>query len=289
MLLVFLLSLTLCSATLACSARARVVDLPDFKRKVNTVPIPRLGGVGFFIAFFIALGTKILFLSSATPLESSLLFAGGLSLLFGAADDFFPLSPLQKLSCQSVISALGVSLLVPGDSPQLFAGGLLYSVFLMNAFNLIDGLDGLCCGISLSSLLMLAAVDLLILNTGGGICAIFLFFALLGFLPLNVHPAKLYMGDSGSMTLGLSIALISVYYSTGGFHLSAAFFFIPVFDTVLSVFRRVFSGRSPFSADRGHIHHVLLDSGFSHQGTVNLLLILSVSFGLVTLILPLIL
>lgn len=208
-----------------------------------------------------------------SKLDSALIFSGGLSLLFGAADDFFDLSPLWKLSLQLVSAASALPIL-PVRYPT--AVSLSFIILMMNAYNFIDGLDGLATSLSLSSLLFISLSCLLFLNTGMGVIPILLFFALLGFLPLNLHPASLYMGETGSSTLGLTISLITLTLPPPTALLSLAFSLIPIIDTLLAVPRRLFAGRSPFLADRGHIHHRLLDLGVSQVAATTLLLILSI-------------
>ncbi len=285
MLFAFFLSLLLSYVIMHASIRVGALDMPDFRRKVNTVPIPRLGGVAFFIAFFCAVAVKnVIFRAAPSTLELAVVSAGGLSLLFGAADDIFSLPATLKLILQAVTSAIAAMLLGISE-PVYYATAVIFCVFLMNAFNLADGLDGLCGGISLSSLLFLALADIVLFNTGGGLIAILLFFATLGFIPLNAHPAKLYMGDSGAQTLGLSIAVLSLDISRNAPLLPLFFFALPILDTVCSALRRIIAGRSPFSSDRGHFHHRLLDLGLSHAASVNLLLILSVLVSVTALFL----
>ena len=244
--LAFTLALALSLSIRRLSLGAGVVDIPDFCRKLNTSPIPRLGGVAFFLAYFTSLAVMGAMSEGLSALDSTLIFSGGLSLLFGAADDFFDLSPLEKLALQ-LLCASSALLLLPMRYPTALS--LLFIILMMNAYNFIDGLDGLATSLSLSSLLFISLSCLLFLNTGMGVSPILLFFALLGFLPLNAHPASLYMGETGSSTLGLTIALITLTLPPPTALLSLAFSLIPIIDTLLAVPRRLFAGRSPFLAD----------------------------------------
>ena len=268
----FFLSLLLSFSVRAISLNIGVVDLPDFRRKLHTSPVPRLGGVAFSLAFFTSIALKSVGGGGLHPLDSALLCAGGLSLLFGAADDFFDLSPLWKL-CFQLICAVCASFILPQIYP--FWLSIPFTVLMMNAYNFIDGLDGLSASISLTSLLFISLSSFIFLNTPIEITPILLFFAILGFLPLNVHPATLYMGESGSSTTGLSIALIILSMPAPLALLSLAFSLVPLFDTLLAVPRRILQGKSPFSADKGHFHHKLIALGMSHPAATTFLLLLA--------------
>ncbi len=282
-ILTVILSYALCLAVLYVSSSVGAVDMPDFKRKLNTVPVPRLGGIGFFIAFFASLALKWLFFGEATVIESTLVLTGGLTLLLGAADDFFDLSPMIKLAFQGVISLISAIMLSQGEPVSSILTKAIYILLLINSFNFIDGLDGLCAGISISSLFFFSLCDLIFLHTGMGICAILLLLSLVGFIPLNVYPAKLYMGDAGSETLGLAVALFSLSYINEGLFIVSVFALIPIADALIAITRRLAARRSPFKADKEHLHHKLLDLGLSHPAAVNLLVIISVFVSFLSL------
>ena len=151
-------------------------------------------------------------------------------------------------------------------------------MLLSNAFNLIDGLDGLCGGACASALIAILA-----LSAGEG-AALILLSATLGFLPLNLRPARLFLGDSGAMLLGFSLSVLSaqVFSSTKTpiCALSLALILaIPLFDTAFAITRRAINGKSPFSPDRGHLHHRLVDRGIPHSRASLLLVSLSAGFA----------
>ena len=279
------LSVLFSEAVLITSSRAGVFDAPDFTRKLNTVPVPRLGGVAFFLAFFSSLVLRA-YISGAplSHLDSALISGGGTSLLFGTLDDLRPKAPFPKLAMQLAAALLSAIILLYDATPLEIVLAVIYIIVLMNAYNLSDGIDGLCSGLSLSALLFLGALSLVFLNTGTAYTAILLFFSLLGFLPYNLERARMYMGDSGSQTLGLSLALISLSLGSGGIPLAPIFFALPLLDTALSIGRRLLSGRSPFSADREHIHHRLLDTGLSHSGVCSIMVLLSILLSILALI-----
>ena len=211
------------------------------------------------------------------------MLTGGLTLLLGAADDFFDLSPLIKLTFQTVISLTAAIMLSQSEPVSFILIKAVYILLLINAFNFIDGLDGLCTGISVSSLFFFSLCDLLFLNTGTGISAILLLLSLAGFIPLNAYPAKLYMGDAGSETIGLSVALFSLSYIKEGLFIGSVFLLIPIADALIAIIRRLAAHRSPFNADKEHLHHKLLDLGFSHPAAVNFLVIISVFISFISL------
>ena len=226
---------------------------------------------------------KCLLFKSVSLTDTALLTAGGLCLLLGSADDFFDLSPLTKLTFQAVIALIASVILSTGELALYVIAKAFYVLLLINAFNFIDGLDGLCVGISIASLFFFSLSDLLFLDTGMGVSAILLLFSLVGFVPFNAYPAKLYMGDAGSEALGLSVAIFSLSSAEEGLLLTPSFLLIPIADVLLAVVRRTCLGRSPFKADRSHLHHKLLDLGLSHPATVNILISASLIFSLISL------
>ena len=278
-----IISYVLCRAVLSASSSTKTLDMPDFNRKLNTVPVPRLGGVGFFVAFFTSLALKWFFFGAASLPETALMITGGLTLLLGSADDFFDLSPMVKLAFQSVTSLIAASMLSQDESVSWVLIKAVYILLLVNAFNFIDGLDGLCAGVTASSLFFFSLSDLLFLNTGMGISAILLLLSIVGFIPLNAYPARLYMGDSGSETLGLAVALFSLSYIKEGLFIVSVFPLIPIADALIAITRRIATRRSPFKADKEHLHHKLLELGLSHPAAVNLLVIISIFISFLSL------
>lgn len=291
-----MLSLLLCPASARLSALTGAIDMPDGGRKLNTVPMPRLGGLGFFLAFLIS---SLFYVSISDPTATALLAGGSIIVASGVIDDTFGLTPPVKLILQLSSAAVGVlalgapralSLLgiitIPLSAPLGFIFALFRTVFSINAVNFCDGLDGLAAGLSSVALISVALYSLL--SGGGSIfaLALILLFSLLGFLPYNRHPAKIYMGDCGSQFLGFAIATLALGVGGGeSFTAETAFFLsIPLIDTWLSVIRRLAKGKNPFSADKGHLHHLLLRKGLSHSAAVRLLVCLSGIIASATLI-----
>ncbi|NTU88903.1 MAG: undecaprenyl/decaprenyl-phosphate alpha-N-acetylglucosaminyl 1-phosphate transferase [Actinobacteria bacterium] len=274
-----------------------VVDYPG-GRRVNTQPTPRLGGVAIFLGVTAALIAQIVgeyFFDWGGPFiilgEFQLGFLGvafGLFLIFltGLLDDFVELSPgikfLGQIVAAVVIVASGLQISVISNpfAPGLVSLGIaaypitiLYLVAFANVINLIDGLDGLAAGITViatTSLFLLAAA---LNRQEAAVLAVALIGACLAFLRYNSHPASIFMGDSGALTLGFGIGVISllgVTRSTATIALAVPLIVvgIPIIDTASAIFRRLKEGRPIQQADKGHIHHRLLRRGYGQRKTV---------------------
>ncbi|MCR4822838.1 MAG: undecaprenyl/decaprenyl-phosphate alpha-N-acetylglucosaminyl 1-phosphate transferase [Treponema sp.] len=256
-------------------------------RKVHTGQIPRLGGVGIFISFFISLTIYIIFFNKTDLFHALPVLIGWLIIfLFGIVDDFMNLRAKLKFLIQ-IVAALVVSA-SPMYFNQIF--GLVlphfigrfitfcWIIFLVNAYNLIDGLDLLCGGLSFITLLT-GGFFLIFGGQDVGFVYIILCASILGFLVYNRPPAKIFLGDGGSQSLGFAIATIPLFTLQGGLEYTKLFtslllVSIPVTDVVAAVWRRTREHRSFFSADRAHIHHKLVNIGFSKTATAVCLLVI---------------
>lgn len=295
--LVVSLALTPLAGRLAWKLGA--VDRPG-KRRINRKPIPRMGGVAVFagiIAAFIVqyLGTTYLawpmILMPAPHLRSVnyrlLVVAFFVIFATGLIDDIRSLSPRQKLFGQLLAAILAVaSGLVIGDvvnpleTEGLFHVGwltypvtVLYLVAYVNIFNLIDGLDGLSSGIAFIASMTLFVLSILRGQLDAASLAIALAGAALGFLRYNFHPASIFIGDCGSLLLGFTLATVSLLSVTRIASLTTIIVplvvaGIPIIDTFSAIIRRRRAHVSVGQADRGHIHHRLLDEGFDQRQTV---------------------
>lgn len=270
LILCFFASLLLCPLLVRISPLIGGMDFPDGARKLHARPTPRIGGAAFFFSFFLSV---LLFLPPKK--ETLALLAFGLLPIFsGFLDDTRTLCAGKKLFFQilaagGVLAVCGVpravslfSRTIPLPAPLSFLLFSIYIVAAINAMNFVDGADGLAAGCALPSLL---GLSLLFFLHGDGVSAatpLLLFFALLGFLPFNRSPARLFMGDEGSQFLGFALACFSL---TGGvFSLSRVLFLaLPFFDLVSTVLGRIVRHKSPFLADRSHLHHRLTARGFS--------------------------
>src|SRR5450830_2026733 len=277
-------------------------------RDVHTVPTPRLGVVAMLLGFAVALlfAARMPFLSrvfAASSAAWAILAGGALVCLVGAADDIWDLDWVTKLVGQVLAAGImawqGVQLVtipiagltVTASRLSLFATVIIV-VITMNAVNFVDGLDGLAAGvIAIGGTAFFAYTYLLARNASPGdysslatLVIAALVGACLGFLPHNYYPARIFMGDSGAMLIGLVFAgaaivvtgqidpkVVSARQSLPAFLpivLPAAVMLLPLIDMRLAVFRRVRAGRSPFHADRMHLHHRLLALGHSHRRAV---------------------
>ena len=285
------------------------VDRPE-ARKVHRRLMPRMGGMAVYIGFV----TAVLLTREITPQVAGLLAGGSLILLIGILDDTRGLSPRLKLAGQ-VAAALAVIpfglkvefLTNPFGNDAIDLGLLaipvtvLWLVSVTNAVNLIDGLDGLASGTSSIAALTLAAVVWIdISNNNGGssgqgdavALALILAAAVLGFLRYNFYPARIFLGDSGSMFLGFSVAALAVM----GLAKSATFISvvvpmvvlgIPILDTLFAIVRRWFGHRPIFSPDKEHLHHRLMDLGLSHRQTVLSIYAVNLLLGLSAIVMTL--
>jgi len=267
------------------------VDAPG-DRKIHQAPIPRLGGVAIAVGFVAPLCALAIWdnrLSDMVFADTTLLwglFGGGVIILtIGIIDDLRGLGSMVKLVAQ-ILAALLVywigirieALSVPFFSPVMLGllslpVTVLWILLVTNAINLIDGMDGLAGGV-----VVLAGGTLLIMSgIEGNSVAVLLLCCLvgatLGFLVYNIHPASIFMGDTGSLGLGFVLALVSIHSSQKSyalFSIVAAMLVLalPIFDLTLSVVRRWMMGKSIFRADSHHIHHVLLRKGLSQSQSV---------------------
>lgn len=267
--------------------RRGYLDVPG-GRKIHETPIPRLGGVAMVAAFLIAIGVAALssqVLGGPTGLQSERVLAivVGTTVLVavGVVDDLRGMRALVKLAAQVAAAvmawALGLSidaLHLPGTVVELgwlsLPATILWVVAIINAVNLIDGLDGLASGVVLAALGAFAVVAalgrvdpaLIVIAAASG--------AAVGFLAYNLYPASIIMGDTGSMFLGFIVAAVAISLTQDGATPAAPWFpilalLIPIADTTWAIVRRGLSGGSVFEADRGHIHHQLLERGVTQR------------------------
>lgn len=261
--------------------RFNLLDVPD-ERKEHKAPIPRCGGVA--IAFGAL--TPMAYWFGDNPFIQSFLVAASIIVFFGIADDFFDLSPRWKFFGQ-IAAALIVILfgnvaidslggLLPDDFelPAVLAMPLtlLVLVGVTNAVNMSDGLDGLAGGISLMNVCFIGYLAVLTGNYPIALASLALTGAIFGFLRFNTHPASIFMGDSGSQLLGFSaitFALVLTQQSEAISPLVPLLLFgLPVLDTLTVMTTRIMRGCSPFSPDRRHFHHRLLEIGLGHAEAV---------------------
>ncbi len=260
--------------------KINAVDHPS-GRKVHSRLMPRLGGIAIYLGFVAAL----LLTQTITPANLGLIIGGTIIVLLGILDDVKELSPGVKLFGQIgaafVLVAFGVEVSVItnpfGNTIPLGYFSIPVTIFwvvgVTNAVNLIDGLDGLAAGLATIAAFCLAIIGWLEGEYMVVAPAVILGASTLGFLKYNFHPAKIFMGDTGSMFLGYALAALSIIGLTKSFAVMSVFvpifiIGIPIFDTAFAILRRFINHQPIFQADKEHLHHCLLDMGLSHRQTV---------------------
>ena len=270
--------------------KLKLVDIPD-ERKLHTKPIPRIGGLPIALSYVGALGIMLVFAPSSAKIAVqhrtllfSLLPAVGLVFLTGLIDDLIQLKPWQKLSGQIIaaIWAVAAGARIHFLDGQPFTAwvtiplSVLWLIGCTNAFNLIDGLDGLASGVGLFATLTTLLAAILQGNWGLATATVPLLGCLLGFLRYNFNPASIFLGDSGSLSIGFILGCFGVIWSQKsatflGMMAPAMALALPLLDVGLSIGRRFLRNQPIFQPDRGHIHHRLLALGFEPRGAAVIL------------------
>ncbi len=286
------------------------VAVPSQERHLHSSPLPRLGGVAIFVSFAGCMGLAALWVLRHPNLRSTsflrtmvtILVPAALVFSLGVYDDLRGVGPYFKFTVQGIAATMlyagGVRIInipvVFGDRVLPWYVGLLFTVAwvlaITNAFNLIDGLDGLAAGSALFSTMVVFVVALFNGPPLVEIMAIALAGAILGFLRFNFNPATIFLGDSGSLFIGFLLSALALHGAQKAPTIVAVAipivsFGLPILETVLSVIRRLISGRPVFTADREHIHHKLLQHGLTHRQVVILLYGVSAIFAMLSLFL----
>ena len=289
--------------------RVEWLDVPQDGRRLHTAPVPRLGGVAIFLSVMLSMASLSLIdsgishaMGSQWRSAAAVLGPSAIVFLFGVYDDFARASARWKVVAQVAaavllyylggrIDALTVPFVGYFTLPPVigFALTLVWVVGISNAFNLIDGLDGLATGASLFASLVILGVSLVNGRPVVTVMSLALAGALIGFLRYNFNPASIFLGDSGSLFIGFLLAALSV---TGSQKASTAVavaiplmaFALPVIDTGFAIARRFISGKPLFEGDREHIHHKLLELGWSQRRVAFVLYGVCALFGLLALL-----
>ncbi len=284
------------------------VTLPSSERHIHREPVPRLGGVAIYISFSIV--TLILIaLSSYLQLDIGIaprnlldiLLAGSLVFLLGLYDDVRPVSPYVKVLVQSIAATalyyqgsgiFQIGLFGSESHSAWFALPItiLWVLLITNAFNLIDGLDGLAAGSALFSTVAVFVVGVINGNLMVALLTVTMAGAILGFLRFNFNPATIFLGDCGSLFIGFMLSAFALVGSQKtptivAVAIPVVSFGLPILETTISLIRRFISGQPLFAADREHIHHKLLERGLSQKQAVIVLYGVSAACGLLSLFL----
>ena len=283
---------------------------PLCDRNLHEIPLPRLGGVAIYLSFLISIAIALVAnryfqgLLSAPSIRTllTILVPGTLIFLLGIYDDIHPVGPYTKFAVQAVAASMlfagGLRIL---NLPVLFGAQhftwtvglpitILWVLAITNAFNLIDGLDGLAAGSALFSTLVVFVVAVFSGSPLVSLLTISLAGAILGFLRYNFNPATIFLGDCGSLFIGFMLSALALEGAEKSPTIVAVAipvvsFGLPILETILSVFRRLISGKPVFVADREHIHHKLLQLGMSQRKVVIVLYAVSAVFALLSLFL----
>lgn len=304
----FTLTYSIIPVIIRVARERRIYDRPN-ERSAHVEPTPSLGGIGIFAGTICAL---VLW----TPLETFgvlqyILAAFVLIFLIGVMDDLLPLSPTKKFSGQllvALILAYKANVNITSfyglfgiyDLPELtsFALSIVVIIAIINSFNLIDGIDGLAGSIGLLACVTWGSWFLAVGSAGLAVVAFSLAGAIVAFMKYNFSPAKIFMGDTGSMLIGTVCAILAIsfiemnhrvsdlplYIVDAAPAIAVGILILPLYDTVRVFVQRIIKGRSPFSPDKTHIHHLLLDLGLSHMQATAVLLAVNLVFIIGTVV-----
>lgn len=280
------------------------IDIPKDARRMHKKPTPRIGGLAIIFGFTVA---TLCFAQPSRQLYGTLAGAAIIAVM-GVIDDCKNLPAKLKFVIQ-IIAALVVVFV--GDikidvftNPNFLSDNpywvlpewlsvtltVIWIVFITNAVNFIDGLDGLAAGVSAIMSISLVFISIRVGEYPIAILGIALMGSCFGFLPFNFNPAKIFMGDTGSTFLGFMLATLSIQgvfksYAVISFAVPLLILGLPLFDALFAMIRRILRGQSPMTADRGHLHHRLVDMGFSQKQTVFILYAISGVLGITAVLL----
>jgi UDP-GlcNAc:undecaprenyl-phosphate GlcNAc-1-phosphate transferase len=281
--------------------KQNMLDIPGH-RKIHEEAIPNLGGIVIFFGFLLSL----LFVVQIEGQVKALLIGGVIILLLGVVDDIANLSPKHKFAIQMIPALIVIiynsdlinSFIVNQLRSFDLLGYLLYPILIFwivgitNSINLIDGLDGLACGVSIIALITFLILGLKFNLEALNLISIALAGSMLAFLRFNFYPAKIFLGDSGSTFAGFMLASVGALWvlnsgNTFFVFIPIIILALPIFDTLFAIWRR-YRGHQPiFQADKGHLHHRLLARGISHKNVVFILWGISVICSVIALIIVL--
>ena len=276
--------------------KIKAIDIPKDNRRIHKKPIPLLGGLSIYFSFII---TIILKTGQMSKSELGIVIGATIIVIGGFLDDKFDIKPWKKLMFQIasavclIVYGVRITLITnPISSHELYVNigilsiplTIIWVVGITNALNLIDGLDGLAAGVAFISALTIFIIAVLNNRVEASTLTIILSGAILGFLPYNFNPASIFMGDTGAQLLGFLLAAISI---EGAIKSAAAFAIavpilalgIPIYDTLFAMIRRKLNGKPIMQADKGHLHHRLLDMGLTQKQAVVIMYLISAVLG----------
>ena len=285
----------------AFAQKVGAMDIPDDDRRVHDHPIPRLGGLAIFIAFILS----VVLFADISKQVSGILLGAILVVAIGAIDDVISLKAWVKFIFQIIAAVIAVMhdvVIQVIMNPNVFSSvdtlnlgpfaipvTIIWIVAITNSVNLIDGLDGLAVGVSTISSVMMLVIALLVADANIAVVLASLAGACIGFMPYNLNPAKIFMGDTGALLLGYVLSTVSIiglfkFYAVVSFAVPFLVLAVPLFDTAFAFFRRLLKGKNPMKPDRGHFHHRLIDMGLTQKQAVAILYSISMLLGLAAVV-----
>lgn len=299
LLVAFVVAAAVTPAAIKIAPKIGAMDIPKDERRMHKKPMPRFGGIAIYLGIMVALAIFALKDKGIT----SVMTGCTLIYMLGLIDDLKDLKPLVKLCgqivCATVVYIMGVRIefitnyFGPGNMAfgdvACFIITVLWLIAITNAVNLIDGLDGLAAGIAAISALCIGYVAYIHGQYVPTLAMMAIAGAALGFLPYNFNPAKIFMGDSGSELLGFSIAAVSILGTVKSATIvvviiPALVLGLPIFDTVMAIFRRLAKHQSIGTADKDHLHHRIMKAGFGQKRAVMILYCISGIMGIVAVL-----
>ncbi|BDH60775.1 undecaprenyl-phosphate alpha-N-acetylglucosaminyl 1-phosphate transferase [Lysinibacillus sp. PLM2] len=296
LIVAFFASILLTPLVKRLAFRIGAVDAPNY-RKVHSRIMPRLGGLAIFLSFLIGL----LILRPDSQYIVAIVIGATLIIITGVLDDMYEISAKAKMLGQ--LAAAGIIVFYGGIQIEFitlpFGGELefgflsipvtiLWIIGITNAINLIDGLDGLAAGVSTIALITLSVMAFIMADFFVLAVAALLACSTIGFLFYNFHPAKIFMGDTGALFLGFMIAVLSLLgfknITMVSFIIPVIMLGVPISDTFFAIVRRVRNKQKWSDPDKSHLHHRLIDIGFSHRQTVLIIYGIAAMFGLFAII-----
>jgi len=294
-LFAFVVSFLVTPLVIKLAHRCGALDVPKDDRRVHSKPMPLWGGIAIYIAFFT---TMFLFSNIESNKLMGLFIAATLILITGMIDDVRDLSAKLKLLIQIIAAGILVksgyeinyltNFFGPTDYIHLGMWSLPISIIwivgVTNTVNLIDGLDGLAAGISAIAAMTLGYIAFINFRYDAAMVTLILAGSSIGFLPHNFNPAKIFMGDTGALFLGLILSAISIEGALKGATAVTVVvpilaLGVPIFDTAFAILRRLVNKKPIMEADKGHLHHRMLLSGFNHKKAVLSMYLISALMG----------
>jgi len=298
----FLVSFAATPVVKQLAVRIGAMDVPKDDRRMHNIPIARIGGLAIFFGFIVSV---LLFVEIDIELRG-ILFGSVIIVVLALIDDMMNLPAWLKFIVQigAALVAVGHGVVIEiisnpnifSDNPWLKLGVLsipvtvIWIVAITNSVNFIDGLDGLAVGVSSISSISMLIIAILVSEPKVAIIMAALAGACIGFMPYNLNPAKIFMGDTGATFIGFILATISIqglfkFYAIMSFAVPFLILALPIFDISFAFFRRLLAGQNPMKPDRGHVHHRLIDMGFNQKQAVAIMYTLSGILGLTAVVL----